>query len=79
MAAMLEKHREFEERARVLQSQGAEWYKEANAHGVKQHVVKLERTILRWPVEYEGTKRKVRYEPLPNVCSAESERYAHYR
>ena len=70
--ADLAKHREFESWASVLESRGAERFIEKNARGIKQHVVRSERALLRWPVRYEHGAPKVRYGPL-QPCSIESD------
>ena len=63
------KHQQFEKW--TLNLKGATRSIENNAKGVPQHVVKSERALLRWPVNYnegEGSPARpaqtVRFEPL---------------
>ena len=64
---MTAKHQQFEKWA--LKLKGATRSIENNAKGVPQHVVKSERALLRWPVNYQGEgspagPQTVRFEPL---------------
>ena len=71
-AILLAKHMEFE--AAAAQMRGARRCIVKTPRGIRQHVVQAETGILRWPTVYETGPPKVRYEPLPMMHDAESDR-----
>ena len=70
--AELLKHKEFE--AVAARMQGARRSIVKTPRGVRQHLVEAGTAVLRWPVHYGAGSPKVRYERLPPVEDADSDR-----
>ena len=69
---LLAKHKEFEAAAARMKGARRSIVK---IRGVKQHLVEGATTgVIRWPVSYGTGPPKVRYESLPPIPDAESER-----